>query len=265
MNEGTHSEKVTRGGESAGVRFRAYAEIVVATLLASLLLKGFVVDAVYVPSPSMEGTLLTGDYLLVNKLVYGARSPKHLPFTQAEFPSIQFPKLKSITRGDVVVFELPVVDPDHYSDQPVYFVKRCVAVAGDTISMQNGKLFLNRAYSMDAGGHDRDFGPIVVPKRGDTMTLTQENFIQWQELISREGHTIKRLPSVILVDGKPTTSYTVTRNYLFVLGDNREHSYDSRHWGFLPEENVIGKAMLVYWSESQAGGIRWERIGSFIR
>jgi signal peptidase I len=80
--------------------------------------------------------------------------------------------------------------------------------------------------------------------------------------------------SEIIIDNKPVSSYTIEKNYLFVLGDNLNHSYDSRYWGFLPEENIIGKAMMVYWSRSQLkpsrgfsgflSSIRWNRIGRFV-
>lgn len=124
MNKATHTGTCTPVGEGRARSIRTYAEIFFVALLAALILKTFVVDAVYVPSRSMERTLFNGDYVLVNKLVYGAHSPKHLPFTQAEFPSIRLPKLKSIERRDVVVFELPAIGEEHRAQLPVYFVKR---------------------------------------------------------------------------------------------------------------------------------------------
>lgn len=97
------------------------------------------------------------------------------------------------------------------------------------------------------------------------IDLTRAHFSQWEELIRREGHVVERSAAGFLIDGQQARSYTVEQDYLFVLGDNRNHSYDSRYWGFLPEGNVVGKATLVYWSASQVEGIRWGRIGTLVQ
>ena len=111
---------------------RAYIEIFLAVFVAAVVLKIFVIGVIHVPSHSMEGTIVSGDYLIVNKLIYGERSPKHFPFLTAGFPSFKMPGLRNVQRGDVIVFEFPVHDVQRNPYGETYFVKRCVAVAGDT-------------------------------------------------------------------------------------------------------------------------------------
>jgi len=253
--------------------------IIFTAILAALLLKMFVLDAVYIPSPSMEKTLFTGDYVLVNKLIYGAKFPGRLPFPNAVIPFLQLPSLKNIRRGDIIIFELPQKDSSSLSQNLKYFVKRCVALAGDTIAIQNGDVYVNgEVLKLHLDSHPNsidEFESTIVPKKGTTVDITKDNYLDWERLIREEGHTIKMTStSEIIIDNKPASSYTIEINYLFVLGDNLNHSYDSRYWGFLPEENIIGKAMMVYWSLSKlnpSGGfsgflssIRWNRIGRFV-
>ncbi|MBI1804148.1 MAG: signal peptidase I [Ignavibacteriae bacterium] len=233
-------------------------------------MKIFVLGAIHVPSRSMEGTLLDGDYVLVNKLIYGARVPQHLPFTRSEFPLVHVPALRRVERGDVVVFEFPVERTTAQS--PTYFVKRCVAVGGDKIAVRDGSLFVNekkiveRQRPGDLGEFfAEDLGSTTIPRSGDIIELTSETKMIWKDIVRKDGHRLSLgHSSETFIDGKQATTYRVEKNYLLVLGDNIAHSYDSRHWGFLSEENVVGEAMMVYWSVSPSAVIRWERIGKFV-
>lgn len=260
-----------------GNRLRGYLGIIIVTLAAGLFLKTFVIGAFCVPSASMESTLIPGDYIFINKLIYGAKLPNHLPFSTAAFSSFRLPSLKKISRGDVIVFELPKVDS--LNPDPTYFVKRCVGLAGDSVIIRDGNIFINgniiRFPSIGQINKDNQFGSVVVPQKGSVVTITQKNYFMMEQLIRMENHSIRRLSdSTVIIDGKPTKIYTVLNNYLFVLGDNINHSSDSRVWGFLPEENVIGQAMVVYWSainekyssvpSTLFSSIRWSRIGTFI-
>jgi len=136
----------------------------------------------------------------------------------------------------------------------------------------------DRSSTFPAGrGYTRDdYGPIRIPKQGDVIQLTAENFNEWAVFIGREGHEVNA--DLRTIDGKPATSYTVKRDYVFGMGDNRDNSLDSRFWGFIPEEDVVGTPMVVYWSlpvETPDGrkltltqrlkNIRWSRIGTIIR
>src|ERR1051326_3315253 len=230
-----------QAGTLARKRITGYAGVLLVAILAAFLLKTFVIGAIRVPSGSMENALLPGDCVLINKLVYGPRTPEKLPFSEAKFPELRIPGLRKIARGDVIVFSFPGEADGSAPDEPVYFVKRG-----------------------------------VVPARGDSVTLTSANFSLWENLIRREGHDIRcGERSGVTIDGIPAKKYGFEKNYLFVLGDNRDRSYDSRAWGFLPEENVIGEAMMVYWSSpgddpgsggtDAPGSVRWDRIGMFVR
>ena len=268
-----YGHSVTVGRKSVGFfsLLRSTVQVLGATLLLAVLLKMFVLDAVHIPSPSMQSTLMVGDYVFVNKLIYGAHI-SGLPFVKAGTFSFRFPKVRNVRCGDVVVFELPDVDREGSSSQSVYFVKRCIAVSGDEIMMQNGVVFVNGIrmqlpeHATPSISQKDNFGTIIVPRKGDVVHLTPANFRHWAQVIEREGHAITLSHSGdVMIDGVISSSYTVQKNYLFVLGDNRDHSYDSRFWGFLPEENLIGEAMMIYWSDDPQFGIRWNRIGTFVQ
>jgi signal peptidase I len=258
----------SRGTRSSAARFLGDAlQVLLVACAAALVLKIAVLDAVYVPSRSMEGTLLRGDYLLVNKLLYGARVRGSIPLVNASLPMIHLPGLSAPRRGDVVVFELPAGAFPHGKSEPVTFVKRCVALAGDEVRIERGNVLVNgdEVAPGAMNGAPDSFGPVRVPKAGDVLALVPATLSRWERLLRTEGHEASVSDGRVLVDGRPTASYTVTRDYLFVLGDNLDHSYDSRMWGFLPEENIIGNAMLVYWSvDPQSGSIHWGRVGTRI-
>jgi len=196
--------------------FREYAEAIIVALVLALFIRTFVVQAFKIPSGSMEPTLEIGDHILVNKFIYGVKIP---------FTSIQLFPLEKPKRGDVIVFIYPL-------DPSKDFIKRVVAVEGDTVKMVSRKLYINGVEAPDAHGvyteqsafpgevQKRDnFGPVAVPKGA-----------------------------------------------LFVLGDNRDRSLDSRFWGFVPLADVRGKAFIIYWSwDSQGTAVRWTRIGRLIQ
>jgi signal peptidase I len=138
--------------------------------------------------------------------------------------------------------------------------------------IRNGDLFVNGSRASLPGaaagglGEGNIIAPVRVPKAGDKITLTSSNYSFWTHVINGEGHVIACAESgAVLIDEIPEESYTVTQDYLFVIGDNRDHSYDSRSWGFLPERNVVGEAMMVYLSLAPSGAMRWNRFGSIVR
>lgn len=211
-----------------------------AAVLIYLLLRTFLMEGFHIPSSSMERTLLVGDWLFVNKALYGAE----VPFVNKRLPAIREPR-----RGDIVVFDS--------KEEDIKVVKRLIGVAGDTLQMRASHLYRNGqlveepyAVHIDTA---RSAGPFRFQMR------------EWQ------------LPYVV---GRDTASYApdlqdwgpivVPPESLFVMGDNRENSYDSRYWGFLPRLNVRGTPMFVYYSYDAASydplpfitSIRWDRIFS---
>lgn len=195
--------------------FREYAEAIIVALVLALFIRTFVVQAFKIPSGSMEPTLEIGDHILVNKFIYGIK----LPFTSISLLSLGNPK-----RGEVIVFIYPL-------DTSKDFIKRVVAVEGDTVKIVNKKLYIN--------GSEVD----------DSHAVYKENTIFTAEIQKRDNFG----------------PVTVPRDHLFVLGDNRDRSLDSRFWGFVPVKDVRGKAFMIYWSwNGQETTLRWKRIGRLV-
>jgi signal peptidase I len=248
-------------------RVKDAAEILGVTVLLALVLKTFVIDAVHVPSASMENTLLVGDFLLVNKFVYGPCTPRFLPFRGSRLPVFRLPGPGVPRRGDVIVFYAPEEETHHR-----LYVKRVVAVPGDTVMIRRGLLTVNGA-AVDLPARARvsgkpapDFGPAVVPKKGEMIPLGEAEASRWEPLVERDGHTCARGPGgEVIIDGTPQREYRVGQEYFFVLGDNRDESLDSRSWGFVPFESIVGRAMVVYWSVDPDSGVRWSRTGTVVR
>jgi signal peptidase I len=189
---------------------REYSEIIVLAVGLALFVRTFFIQAFRIPSESMEDTLLVGDFLFANKLLYG---PK-LPFVDVRLPSIRDPK-----PGDIIIFRYP-------QDPSIDYIKRCVAVEGQTVELIDDQLYVDGAlreepFSKYVFGSrpDRHFGPFTVP----------------------EGH-------------------------IFMMGDNRDNSADSRAWGPLDKKLISGKAMFIYFSWNPSShSIRFSRIGDLIR
>jgi len=247
-------------------RFRDAAEVLGVTVVLALCVKTFVVDAVHVPSSSMENTILAGDFLLVNKFIYGPCTPHYMPFTGDGLPVLRLPLGRAPARGDVIVFYAPDGTP------PRLYVKRLIGLPGDTVMFRGGALSVNGAgVPLPPGAKPSqrpppDFGPVVVPASGETLPLRERDANRWEPLVRLEGHVVARSPSGgVLIDGVPRETYTVRENHYFVLGDNRDDSLDSRMWGFVPFDSIVGRAMLVYWSVGARSGIRWTRAGTVIR
>jgi signal peptidase I len=280
------AQEEARRHVSRRAHFLASAKALLVTIVVALLLKTFVVEAFRIPSGSMENTLLVGDFLLVNKLAYGLKTPHYIPMTTKAIPTIAIPVFGGVRRGDVLVFEYPGRRTDINGDGPVYFIKRCVGLPGDTIAIRSGKVTINGLEvvlpthaKLPEGARirsDADYSPTVVPRKGERISLTAESVEGWKDFLEREHHRIEVSPEGrVLIDGIERHDYPVERNYFFVLGDNRGNSLDSRVWGFVPEDAIIGEALMVYWSRNSepvaegskatTGAIRWNRIGMLIR
>src|SRR5271166_4707346 len=185
------------------------------TVVIAVFVITFIVQAFQIPSPSMENTLLVGDYLLVNKLCYGGGSVGDyvMPYHQ-------------VRRGDIVVFHYPV-------DPAQHFVKRVIGVPGDRVRLINKQVFVNGVSLKEPYAHFsrpvEDMFRDSFPRLDIAPGVTPEWWVQLRKLVE-DGQLI------------------VPQGHYFVMGDNRDDSYDSRYWGFVPEANIIGRPLLIYWS-----------------
>ena len=176
-------------------------QIGIAVILA-IIIKTSIVEAYKIPSQSMEDTLLVGDFLLANKFIYGAG----LPLVDWRLPAIREPQA-----GDVIIFIFP-------QDGVTKYIKRCVAVGGDTVLVRNKELFVNGKRFPDPP-FSKHIEQRVIPL-GPGGTSSRDNF----------------------------GPYVVPRGHYFMMGDNRDNSYDSRYWGPVPKRLILGKALIIHWS-----------------
>jgi signal peptidase I len=274
-------------------RFKEYFDALLFAGVVALILKVLFVEAYRIPSGSMENTLLVGDFLLVNKFIYGATTPRSIPFTEIRTPFFRFPALKQPSKGDVVVFDFPGSAGEIRSREVINYIKRLVGDPGDTLQIINKVLYINSKISPDPpdakfsenisggsyidifpkgmGWNDDNYGPVVIPKKDDIITITPDNLDDWKIFIQREGHSIRlTADNKIFIDETENSNYKVEKNYYFMMGDSRNNSTDSRYWGFLAEDNIIGEAVIIYWSWNPDipfgefgrlfDSIRWDRV-----
>lgn len=369
---------------------REWLDAAIFAIIAATIIRTFLVEAYTIPTGSMEGSMLTGDYLFVSKVAYGPRipnTPLAVPLVHNTMPitggksyseAVQWDYhrlwgLGDVKRNDVVVFNFPAGDTvalevqqevDYHTlvralgreqvhaqytiitrpvDKKENYIKRCVGIAGDKIQSVDGMLYVNdkpaqlfphaqTTYLVRTNGQpvnyefleenkigqpqmigngvylytlpndkiaamkqqanvvavepyvskggvmsanpaewvfpqdtsykwSRDnFGPLVVPKKGATVQLTPQNIALYRRIIANyEKHQLVENNGQIMIDGKPASSYTFGMDYYWMMGDNRHNSADSRYWGFVPEDHVVGKASFVWFSRGE-DGIRWSRL-----
>jgi signal peptidase I len=346
---------------------REWLDSIVFAVVAATLIRWLFLEAYTIPTGSMERSLLVGDFLFVSKMHYGARTPKtplQVPLTHQtiwgtnipsyvdwiQLPQYRLPGFSKVERNDVVVFNYPG-ELQHPIDLRMNYIKRCVAVPGDTLRIQNAQVYINsqpfdnpdqmqmrylvefndnesitarfleryKINQEDVGMADRglimllpeataneiakapivrsvtmevepagqkmeqimtedydgldwnvdQFGPLVIPAEGMTIPLTEENIAKYFHTIKHyEGHApddvVLTEAGAITLKGQPLESYTFQQDYYFMMGDNRYNSLDSRAWGFVPADHVVGKALFIWMSmdyrESFFNKIRWSRI-----
>jgi signal peptidase I len=359
---------------------REWTSSLLFAVVVATLVRWSAVEAYVIPSESMEHSLLVGDYLFVSKLHYGPippQTPLQLPLTHQtvpvlniksysdliQLPTYRFPGFSSVQRNDVVVFHVPH-EQQRPPDLRTFLIKRCIAVAGDTLVIRQGRVFLNGQPGAVAGTpqttyfmavaqpndevrqalHNQGvvdytqpdglpaagtnpatgqlgyfiscpaavaayfrqqpyvqaltvpepagalfpdvadfhgsaaasavpthwqpdtYGPLPVPKKGQTIVLTPANAAIYYKLVSQYEHNpgITWQGGMMMQNGRPLTRYTIRQNYYFMLGDNRHNSEDSRYWGFVPEDHIVGKAVFVWLSLDPYADfwhkVRWSRL-----
>ena len=346
---------------------REWVDAIVFAVVAATLIRWLFLEAFTIPTPSMENSLLVGDFLFVSKMHYGARTPKtplQMPLTHQkiwgtdipsyvdwiQLPQYRLPGFSDVERGDVVVFNFPT-EHQYPTDLKTNYIKRCIGTPGDVIEVINRQVsvngevyddppgvqykyvveatqtinqrvfekydiqerditrFPNNIYGIDttpeaaAGlaelpfirtvkpdtkpkgqanlriyppGDERFpwnadfFGPLEVPAEGQQIELTEENLVKYEYVIKYyEGHEeVENRDGKLYIDGAAIDTYTFQQDYYFMMGDNRHNSEDSRFWGFVPEDHIVGKAFFIWLSvdanKSFFSKIRWRRLFQLI-
>jgi signal peptidase I len=252
---------------------REYFESAVVTVIMALFGMTFIVQAVKVPTASMENTITVGDHLLVNKFVFG--------------PGPHFPLLpqRDIRRGDIIVFKYPGnpnnperdLQPDNIPYK-VNYVKRVIGLPGDLVEVKGLKVYINGQslpeHLIVVADDTNDKAPLEIKE--DTPRQGNESYDVYYSarnvVAAREGQELRAGSDFhYAVNGKATK---VPDNSYFVMGDDRDNSLDSRAWGFVPRDLIIGRAMFVYWSFDETKDFgpgnfftqsRWSRTGTMVR
>jgi signal peptidase I len=358
---------------------REWADAIVFAVVAATLIRWLIMEAYTIPTPSMENSLLVGDFLFVSKFHYGTRTPKtplQVPLTHQkiwfteipsyvewiQLPQYRLPGISEVKRGDVVVFNVPGMLENNWglpksqwkkypTDLKTNYIKRCVGLPGDEFEIKDRQIIVNGApldnpphmqFSYSVLSKDRinernlekfdltrgedyeevrmtqegvyyimqlsnemaaelkalpyiksveiveqeygsrpafpespkfkwtgdNFGKLTIPKEGWTIQLNDSTLTLYGNTIVEYDHNkdAKILNGKLLIDGKEVTSYTFNQNYYFMMGDNRHNSHDSRYWGFVPEDHIVGKGFFIWLSIDRGkGGIRWNRFFNLIK
>lgn len=365
-NENTESPKenlVPKKKKRAPIR--EWFEALAFAFIGVLIVKAFIFEPFAIPSDSMDDTLFAGDYIVVNKLAYGARlplTPLSIPFshqTIGSFPAYatwwtwnyhRVPGYSEIKRNDIIVFNFPAEDLfplttgqsiNYPVDHRTHFIKRCVGLPGDTFRIIDREIFVNGKelpfpknvlfnyiVKMDSANHKSvnlkklgmlreseqgkyilttlsllasqadslslikqiisvepelshagifdgqlfphdekfawnldNYGSMIIPKKGSTIHLSEDSLPLYERIIVNYEHNrIDVKNDSIFINGKYATTYTFKMNYYFMMGDNRHFSMDSRYWGFVPEDHIVGKATMILFSYDKPNGhVRWNR------
>jgi signal peptidase I len=362
---------------------REWWDAILFAVIAATLIRWLIMEAYTIPTPSMENSLLVGDFLFVSKFHYGTRTtstPLQIPLTHQKIwfteipsylewiklPQYRLPGISHVKREDVVVFNVPPKylneDVDYPIDLKTNYIKRCVAIPGDTIKIVEHQVIINSTplanppemqysyvvtsetqinerfftkynigdykvighpgnavqYQMFISPQIADelkklsfikdieikteesagvfvhrtketvegnifpdpkyypwngdfYGPLVIPSEGMKISINDSTLAMYGQTIVLYDHNkeAKVEGGKLIIDGQEVTEYTFKQNYYFMMGDNRHNSLDSRYWGFVPEDHIVGKAFFIWLSIDRNGSflskIRWSRFFRLIR
>jgi signal peptidase I len=226
---------------------REWTEYLVTLVLMVFFIRVTTVEAFRIPTGSMEDTLLVGDFLLVNKFIYGIRTPDWIgiPFTQIGFhiPSTRLPGTKEVKSGDIIVFKYPL-------DPSLNYIKRCVACPGQTVEIRERQLYIDGQVFQNPP-HSKFTNAETLPANVRERGIFAPPGAKWNH--DNYG------------------PLTVPPGHYFVMGDNRDNSADSRYWGFLKKDDIVGQALVIYlsWNKNVPfhkfwDMIRWNRMATMI-
>lgn len=259
-------------------------------------LRVFAFGSYRIPTDSMETSIIPGDYVLVNKLAYGARLFDLFSAVEGEKVKIKrIPGFTRIKNNDVVVFHIP--HPTSWGkiemNMTKYFIKRCIGIPGDTLRIINGIYTVNSNTTKWLGNHEaqktmgnkrkemfaegvyrtfpwdstlnwniQDFGPLYIPRKGDQLKLDGKNALLYKKIIEWErGHFLSLENDTLRDNGTIMMDYVFTHDYYFMGGDKVENSQDSRYWGLLPDDLIVGKASFVWKSiDPYTDKLRYKRL-----
>ena len=263
--------------------------------IAFIFIQVFCFSSFKIPSDSMEPSLEAGDNIVVCKPIIGARIFNIFASLRNEQTKIyRLPGLQEIQRDDIIVFNFPCPNQWNKIEMHIlkYYVKRCVGLPGDTVSIENG-IFKIKGYEGIVGNYTsqvalskrknetfetevfrcfpydatfnwniKTFGPLYIPKAGNSIHMNQSNYILYKKYSEWEQQKELNIRgNNIFLGEESINTYQFSKNYYFVAGDNGENSQDSRYWGLLPEEYIVGKAWIVWKSiDPYTGKIRWKRL-----
>jgi signal peptidase I len=221
--------------------YKEWVEPFLIAAIVALFIRQYVVEAFKIPSGSMIPTLAIGDHLLVNKFIYGPR----IPFTDTRIFIWKEPK-----RGEIIVFKYP-------ENEDKNFIKRVVGLPGDKIEIIKGKLFINDQ-------------PVPLTGLGvydEKEQVSGSPFYDKPKMFEEDLGAVKhRIMYMRDQSGYDFGPKLVPKESVFVMGDNRDNSQDSRVWGFVNYSKILGRALIIYWSwDGNGRWVRWERIGNLIK
>ena len=265
-------------------------------LLLYFLGRILVTDQFIIPTWSMAPTLVPGDRVVVNKLIMGPRIYTDFDFREGgqELKSVRMKGLRRLKHNDIVVFNYPQVGDRIAFKINYVYCKRCVALPGDSLSIVNGhyrcnnhegvlglQAEQNRLETVPDDAYDfagmavhpfdervrwtfKQMGPLYIPRKGDIMTLTAKEGVVYRSLLEYEaGKSVAAdwERNCVLLDGVPVTKHLWQHNYYFMAGDNVHDSMDSRYWGLVPEDYIVGVVKLVsYARDKETDKIKWDRV-----